>query len=123
MAITLVASSMVAAPKKDVRLKNPFMAEYKTKYKIPPFANIGYQHYLPAVEAGIEQQNQEIKDIIGNPAAPNFDNTVLAPDNCGATLNRVSYVFYALSESDNTPEMQKLAEKISPMLTAQNDEI
>lgn len=123
MAITLVASSMAAAPKKDVRLKNPFMAEYKTKYKIPPFANIGYQHYLPAVEAGIEQQNQEIKDIIGNPAAPNFDNTVLALDNCGATLNRVSYVFYALSESDNTPEMQKLAEKISPMLTAQNDEI
>ncbi|MBP5498454.1 MAG: M3 family metallopeptidase [Muribaculaceae bacterium] len=123
LAILCCVGSTVAANKKTVRQKNPFMSEYKTKYKIPPFATIGYQHYLPAVEAGIAQQNEEIQAIIDNPQAPDFENTVLALDNSGATLNRVSYVFYALSESDNTPQMQELAEKISPMLTAQNDDI
>ena len=111
------------ANKKNVKHQNPFLAPYTTKYGIPPFERITYADYLPAVEAGIKQQNEEINEIVVNRARADFDNTVLALDNCGEILNKVSYVFYALSESDATPEMQKLAEKLSPMLTAQNDEL
>lgn len=111
------------ANKKNVKHQNPFLAPYTTKYGIPPFEKITYADYLPAVEAGIKQQNEEINEIVVNRARADFDNTVLALDNCGEILNKVSYVFYALSESDATPEMQKLAEKLSPMLTAQNDEL
>ncbi len=111
------------ANKKNVKHRNPFLAPYTTKYGIPPFEKITYADYLPAVEAGIKQQNEEINEIVVNRARADFDNTVLALDNCGEILNKVSYVFYALSESDATPEMQKLAEKLSPMLTAQNDEL
>ena len=111
------------ANKKNVKHQNPFLAPYTTKYGIPPFEKITYADYLPAVEAGIKQQNEEINEIVVNRARADFDNTVLALDNCGEILNQVSYVFYALSESDATPEMQKLAEKLSPMLTAQNDEL
>lgn len=111
------------ANKKNVKHQNPFLAPYTTKYGIPPFEKITYADYLPAVEAGIKQQNEEVNEIVVNRARADFDNTVLAFDNCGEILNKVSYVFYALSESDATPEMQKLAEKLSPMLTAQNDEL
>ena len=111
------------ANKKNVKHQNPFLAPYTTKYGIPPFEKITYADYLPAVEAGIKQQNEEVNEIVVNRARADFDNTVLALDNCGEILNKVSYVFYALSESDATPEMQKLAEKLSPMLTAQNDEL
>lgn len=111
------------ANKKNVKHQNPFLAPYTTKYWIPPFEKITYADYLPAVEAGIKQQNEEVNEIVVNRARADFDNTVLALDNCGEILNKVSYVFYALSESDATPEMQKLAEKLSPMLTAQNDEL
>lgn len=111
------------ANKKNVKHQNPFLAPYTTKYGIPPFEKITYADYLPAVEAGIKEQNEEINAIVVNRARADFDNTVLALDNSGETFNRVAYVFYALSESDATPEMQKLAEKLSPMLTAQNDEI
>ena len=112
------------ATKKNVKTNaNPFMAPYTAKYEIPPFEKIQLSHYLPALEAGIAQQNKEIADIVNNPAAPNFENTVLALDNSGDILAKVGGVFFALSESDATPEMQELAEKLSPMFTAQSDEM
>ena len=116
---TLLASG---AKKKNVKAnENPFMAPYTAKYEIPPFEKIKLSHYMPALEAGIAQQNKEIADIVNNPAAPNFENTVLALDNSGDILAKVGGVFFALSESDATPEMQELAEKLSPMFTAQSD--
>ena len=116
---TLLASG---AKKKNVKAnENPFMAPYTAKYEIPPFEQIKLSHYMPALEAGIAQQNKEIADIVNNPAAPNFENTVLALDNSGDILAKVGGVFFALSESDATPEMQELAEKLSPMFTAQSD--
>ena len=112
------------ASKKNVKAnENPFMAPYTAKYEIPPFEKIKLAHYLPALEAGIAQQNKEIAEIVNNPAAPNFENTVLALDNSGEILSKVGGVFFALSESDATPEMQALAEKLSPMFTAQSDEM
>ena len=102
---------------------NPFLTAYTTPYGIPPFEKIKTEHYLPALQAGIDEQNREIAAIVGNRAAPDFDNTILALDNSGETLNKVQYVFMALVESDNTPEMHALAEQMMPMMTAQSDEV
>lgn len=101
--------------------QNPFLVDYTTQYEIPPFDQIKYEHYLPAVEKGIAEQNAEIEAIIANTATPDFENTILALDNSGQLLNKVAYVFFALSESDNTPEMQELTPKISSLLTAHSD--
>lgn len=101
--------------------ENPFLADYTTQYEIPPFDQIKYEHYLPAVKAGIEVQNQEIDVIIKNRALPDFENTILALDNSGQLLNKVAYVFFALSESDNTPEMEALTPEISALYTAHGD--
>jgi peptidyl-dipeptidase Dcp len=101
--------------------ENPFLADYTTQYEIPPFDQIKYEHYLPAVKAGIEAQNQEIDVIIKNRALPDFENTILALDNSGQLLNKVAYVFFALSESDNTPEMEALTPEISALYTAHSD--
>ena len=103
--------------------QNPFLADYTTQYGIPPFDQIKYEHYLPAVEKGIAEQNAEIEAIIANPATPDFENTILALDNSGQLLNKVAYVCFALSKSDNTPEMQELNPKISSLLTAHSDNI
>lgn len=122
LAIGCLATGAAGANKTSMKQhQNPFLKPYTTQYGIPPFEQITLDDYIPAIKAGIEQQNKKIATIVANKKAPNFDNTVLALDNCGEILGRVSYVFYALSESDATPEMQKLAEQVSPMLTAQND--
>lgn len=101
--------------------QNPFLVDYTTPFEIPPFEQIKYEHYLPAFKEGIAQQNAEIDSIIANPETPDFQNTILALDNSGQLLNKVAYVFFALSESDNTPEMQKLNPEISALYTAHSD--
>ena len=103
--------------------ENPFLKDYTTEYEIPPFNEIKYEHYIPAIKAGIEERNQEIWAITSNRAMPDFDNTILALDNSGQLLTKVSYVLYALSESDNTPEMEKVTEEAMPMLTTASDEL
>lgn len=117
----LAALVLVSCSDKKSTENNPFMSEYENEYGIPPFDKITYADYEPAVDAGIEQQNAEIDSIIKNTAEPNFENTILALDNSGEILSKVSGVLFALSESDNTPEMQKLTETLMPKLTAQSD--
>ena len=119
--LTLAAIVLVSCSEKKSTENNPFMSEYENEYGIPPFDKITYADYEPAVEAGIEEQNLEIDSIIKNTAEPNFENTILALDNSGRILSKVSGVLFALSESDNTKEMQKLTEILLPKLTAQND--
>ncbi|MDE6038272.1 MAG: peptidase M3, partial [Duncaniella sp.] len=102
---------------------NPFMAPYGTKYDIPPFEQIQYADYLPAVEKGIAERRAEIKAIADNPATPTFDNTILAMEKAGSLLTRVTRVFNSLLETDNTPEMQALSETILPMVASSSDEI
>ena len=103
--------------------QNPFLADYTTPFEIPPFEQIKYEHYLPAMQEGIAQQNAEIEAIINNPATPDFENTILAYDNSGQLLNKVAYVFFALGESDNTPEMQELEPTLTELITAHSDNI
>ena len=102
---------------------NPFLEEYTTEYQIPPFDKIKAEHYIPAFEKGIEEARAEIKSIVNNPEEPTFDNTILALDNSGKLLGKVSYVFGALSECLNDSAMEKIAEVAYPMLSAYSDEV
>ena len=129
--VSLLAIAVLALPaagKTPKKVKtaenvNPFMTEYTTKYQIPPFESIKYEHYMPALEEGIAQHNKEIEMIANARQTPTFENTVLALDNSGKLYNKVCAVFVALNESDATPEMQEIAEKFMPMMTAHGDEI
>lgn len=123
LAVCCLAMPAAGAKKKTVKQQNPFLAPYTTQYGIPPFEEIKIEHYIPALEEGIKQHNEEINAIVVNRARPNFENTVLALDMSGDVFNKVNFVFMALNESDATPEMQALAEKLSPMITAHSDEV
>ena len=126
LAIAVLALPAAGKSPKKVKTEsnvNPFMTEYTTKYQIPPFEIIKYEHYMPALEEGIAQHNKEIEMIANARQTPTFENTVLALDNSGKLYNKVCAVFVALNESDATPEMQEIAEKFMPMMTAHGDEI
>lgn len=102
---------------------NPFLSEFETPYGTPDFDRIKVEHYEPAFLKGIEQQNGEIKAIVENPEEPNFENTIVALDNSGEILARVSGVFFALTEADTNDEMMALEAKIAPMLSEHSDNI
>lgn len=123
IAVGCLCMPAAAAKKKAVKQENPFLAPYTTQYGIPPFEKIKIEHYIPALEEGIKQHNAEIDAIVKQRSRADFDNTVLALDMSGEVFSKVNYVFMALNESDATPEMQALAEKLSPMITAHSDEV
>ena len=102
---------------------NPFFEEWDTPYGTAPFSRIEIGDYMPAFKAGIEEQRSEIQAIIDCPDAPTFDNTVASYELSGGLLAKVGGVFFNLTESDSTPEMQKIEEEVMPMVTAAEDEI
>jgi peptidyl-dipeptidase Dcp len=103
--------------------ENPFLGAYKTPYETPPFDRIQIAHYLPAVQEGIKRQQAEIDVIVNNPKAATFENTIVAFDMSGQLLGDVTAVFYSLLSSVTSPQMQDLANQLSPLLSAHNDNI
>ncbi|MDR1591872.1 MAG: M3 family metallopeptidase [Prevotellaceae bacterium] len=102
---------------------NPFSVEWDTPYGLPPFAQIKPDHYLPAIKAGISQQEAEIKAIVENGEAPSFENTIVAFDRSGALLAKVCGVFFNLAGSDSSDSIRKIEAQISPLLSEHNDNL
>ena len=102
---------------------NPFLAEWDTPYGIPDFTKIQEEHYIPAIEYGIQQQQSEIDAIIANTEEPTFANVVEAYERSGAVLDRVSNVLFNVSESDATESLQKIVEQALPLISVHSDNI
>ena len=119
----LVIATMAAVACAPKKASNPFLTEWDTPYGIPDFSAVEESHYLPAVEAGIEQQQAEIDAIIANAEAPTFENVVAAYEKSGAILDRVVGVLFNLSETDGTESLNAIVEKVLPMLSAHSDNI
>ncbi len=100
-----------------------FYTEFDTPYGMPPFDEITNKDFKPAFEKGIKQQTEEIDAIVNNPEAPTFENTIVALDNSGAILTRVSRVFYGLSGAETNDEIKAIAEELSPILSEHSDNI
>lgn len=118
----IIALAAPAQTSNDMQ-NNPFLQPYNTKYEIPPFNKIKNEHYMPALKAGIARHNAEIEAIVNNPEAPTFENTILAYDRAGADLEKVLMVYFALSESNSSPELQAVAEEFEPLVAAHYDEV
>ncbi len=107
-------------PKAD---QNPFFSEFQTPNGVPPFDQIKLEHYEPAFKKGMEEQLANIDAIINNPEAPTFENTIVALDQSSPMLNRVSGVFFNLTEAETTQELTDLSMKIAPKLSEHGDNI
>ena len=103
--------------------QNPFLQEWNTPYGTAPFSKIKTEHYLPAFQEGLREQKAEIEAIIGLADAPTFENTIAAFDRSGALLAKVSGVFFNISESDSTPEIQAIEEEVLPLITEADNAI
>ena len=99
------------------KMENPLLTESPLPYGAPQFDKIKTEHYMPAFKEGIARAKAEIDAIVANPDEPDFANTIEALEFSGETLNNVSSIFYNLLEADATPELQAIAEEISPMMT------
>lgn len=117
---TMIAAACLSA---CTNRENPFLTDWNTPYGIPPFQEIQVDNYIPAIQAGIEQQKKEIEDIVNNQDAPTFDNTILPLELSGEILRKVSGVLYNVSETDRTPALDSVMELAIPMMTEHSDNL
>lgn len=121
MALSLMACS--GNKEKSSDAVNPFFTEYATPFGVPPFDEIKLEHYKPAFLKGMEEQAKEIDAIVNARSMPDFENTIVALDQSGHLLRRVSAVFYGLNSANTSDEMQALSKELSPLLSKHSDDI
>ena len=121
LAVMLTACG--TSEKKTVEGENPFFAEYTTPFGVPPFDQIKFEHYKPALLQGMEEGRKEIEAIVNNPEEPTFENTIVALDEQGALLRKVQIVFGGQNSVNTNDEMQALSREMSPLLSKYSDDI
>jgi peptidyl-dipeptidase Dcp len=102
---------------------NPFLAPSPLPFEFPDFDAIREEHFLPAFAAGMAEQRAEVDAITADPGPATFENTIVALERSGATLRRVSSVFFALVSSCSTPGIRKVEAEVAPQLAAHADAI
>jgi peptidyl-dipeptidase Dcp len=102
---------------------NPFMQEWDTPYGVQPFADIDDAHYMPAMKKGILDLRTDIAEILENPEAPTFDNTILALESAGKLITDVASTFFNITSTELNAELQVLQQELSPLLTREFDAI
>ncbi|MEN2282699.1 M3 family metallopeptidase [Algoriphagus sp. SE2] len=103
-------------------MQNPLLAKFTTPFNTAPFPRIKTEDYLPAIKAAIEEAKIEIEDIKKQKEST-FENTLEALDRSGNKLNIISSIFFNLNSAETSPELQKLAREISPLLTKHSNDI
>ena len=103
--------------------ENPLLAESELPFGAPDFSKIQVTDYMPAFLKAMEQKREAIKQITENEDSATFENTILAYENSGRLLDRVSRVFFALTEADKTDEISEIEKTVQPLLTDLENEI
>ena len=121
-----VALSACSSSEKKSEILAPgdiLLTEFTTPFGVPPFDKIELDDYMPAFKEAIAQQQKEVDDIVGQTAAPDFENTIVALDQSGSLLRKVNAVFSGLNSANTNDEMQALSRELSPLLSKNSDDI
>ena len=103
--------------------QNPLLQKSSLPFGAPDFSKIQESDYLPAFEAAIKDQRANIQKIVSNKKKPTFQNSILAYENSGMLLDRVSNVFFGLTSAHKTPGIAETQKKVMPLLTNLENEI
>jgi peptidyl-dipeptidase Dcp len=119
--LTMTHDSPAAQP--GLTASNPFAAVSPLPLHYPQFDRIRDTDFSPAFDAGMAEQLAEVRAIADNPAAPTFDNTMVALERSGQVLDRAQTVFYNLVGADTNDARNKLRSDYAPRFSAHSDAI
>ena len=103
--------------------ENPLLTDNDLPYGMPPFDRIESKHFMPAFEAAMEEHMAEIEEIAGNEAEPTFENTILALERSGQTLQYIGRVFSNMAGTVTDDTLQETQRKMAPKFSAHSDAI
>ena len=117
-------SAVAAAPAASAAQQaNPFFADSTLPLHYPQFDKIKDSDFAPAFDAGMAEQLKEMDAIANNPAAPTFENTIIAMEKSGQVLDRATTVFFNLVGTDTNDARNKLRADYSAKFAAHGDAI
>jgi peptidyl-dipeptidase Dcp len=117
---------MISTAKENVSAStdiNPFFSTYTTPFQVPPFDKVKAEHFMPAFEEGMKQQENVIAEICSATSSPTFENTVEALETSGDLLTKVCAVFFNLVSANTSPEIEQISQIIAPKLSGHGDDI
>ena len=121
--LSLLLAGVCAVSCNNANTENPLLSEWNTPFGIPPFEQVKPEHYMPAYLEAMRQEKAEIEAIVNNPEAPTFENTIVAYDNSGELLNRISTVFSSDNSVNSNDQLRAIAKELSPLTSAHSSEI
>tara|TARA_Y100001935_G_scaffold243063_1_gene234092 strand:+ start:66 stop:2102 length:2037 start_codon:yes stop_codon:yes gene_type:complete len=104
-------------------MSNPLLEKFDQPFGTIPFNEVKTDHFVPALDAAIEEAKSEIDAIADNPENPTFENTILAQELSGKKLGRVATTYFHLFGSESDQDFQNLAGEISPKLAKFGNDI
>lgn len=116
-------ASFLKAVSSAVPQEGPFAHDSTLPYHMPPFDKVKEADYRPAFEAGMAEQRKEVDAIAHNPAPPTFENTIVALELSGRMLSRVSTLFFEMTSTNTSDEIDKIQAEIAPRLSRHQDSI
>ena len=123
----IVGASLQSCKKENKAMtagnENPLIAEWNTPFEVPPFDQIKNSDFKPALLEGMKEQQKEIQELIDSKEPPTFENTIVALDNSGELLRKVSSVLYNLTSANTNDSLQALAQELAPALSEHSDNI
>src|SRR6516225_4528893 len=126
-AVVIMGMTTLAAIAGDTQSQfgpsNPFYAPSTLPYQAPPFDKIKDDDYIPAMDAGMAEEQKEMEAIANNPAPPTFENTIVAMEKSGRLLRRVQGAFFTVVSANENPTLQKVRATEAPKLAAHQDAI
>jgi peptidyl-dipeptidase Dcp len=90
---------------------------------LPAFDQIKVADFKPGLEAAMTEYLAEIKAITNNPQAATFDNTIVALERSGGTLDRVEAAYGVWASTLNDAAMAAVQTEMAPKLAAFNDQV
>ncbi|MBP3254104.1 MAG: M3 family metallopeptidase [Bacteroidales bacterium] len=123
MATTLLSAQMSKQEMDEIKSSNPLVMQWNTPHQTPPFDLIKTEHYKPAMLYAIEKAKDDVNKIISNTAEPTFENTIVAYEQSGKILDKVSSILFNMNEACTSEEMQQVAQELTPILTKYSNDV
>ena len=124
--MTLTVASAMMMPFtacQQAQRENPLLVESQLPFGAPDFNKIEVTDYMPAFDAAIAEKRENSKAIVESQDSATFENTIVALEESGRSLDRVCRVFFALTEADKTEAIGEIEKKVMPLLTELDNEI
>ncbi|WP_299362205.1 M3 family metallopeptidase [uncultured Paracoccus sp.] len=97
---------------------NPELVHWSGPHGLPRFDRIADEDFGPAFDAALADADAAHRAIAGNPAEPDFANTIAPLETAAQALERVSAVFFTLAGLCSTDRREALQRDIAPRLAA-----